>query len=273
MTPQYIAHRKIGGTLACVIATGSHFGRTPYSEWRILVGEELPEDLSDVFRVQLGVETEDLNARFFSLRSGMSVNRSEEARGLHQAKDEPYLVCQPDGFVTAFNGIRSLFEAKHSGHMSNMEAQIDRYYPQLQHNMYVTGTLSAHLSVIFGNQDPEYCEIMRDDEWLERYLPIAKDFWRCVVSKTPPLEGRPIPKGKITIAGRIEITSDHPSHNEFQSASMDYIESKSAFKKHEESKKQLKSLTPEGIQVTVGSLLEIRRDRRGYATIRERSVD
>jgi hypothetical protein len=273
MTPKYVAHRKIGGTLACVIATGNHFGRTPYSEWRILIGEEPPEDLSDVFRVQLGVETEDLNARFFTLRSGMSVDRSEKARGLHQAKDEGYLVCQPDGFVTASETTRSLFEAKHSGHMSNMEAQIERYYPQLQHNMYVTGTRSAYLSVIFGNQDPEYCEIMRDDEWLERYLPVAKDFWRCVVTKSPPTEGKPVPKGKITVAGRMEITSDHPSHNEFHSLSMDYIESKDAFKKHEESKEQLKSLAPEGIQVTVGSLLEIRRDRRGYARIRERSVD
>lgn len=273
MTPKYVAHRKIGGTLACVIATGNHFGRTPYSEWRILIGEEPPEDLSDVFRVQLGVETEDLNARFFTLRSGMHVDRSEKARGLHQAKDEGYLVCQPDGFVTASETTRSLFEAKHSGHMSNMEAQIERYYPQLQHNMYVTDTRSAYLSVIFGNQDPEYCEIMRDVEWLERYLPVAKDFWRCVVTKSPPTEGKPVPKGKITVAGRMEITSDHPSHNEFHSLSMDYIESKDAFKKHEESKEQLKSLAPEGIQVTVGSLLEIRRDRRGYARIRERSVD
>tara|TARA_R110000824_G_scaffold2808_1_gene12804 strand:- start:2792 stop:3613 length:822 start_codon:yes stop_codon:yes gene_type:complete len=273
MKSEYIAHEKIGGTLACVIATGNHFRRTPYSEWRILIGEDSSEDLSDVFRVQLGIETEELNARFFSIRSGMSVDRSVEARGLHQAKDEDYMVCQPDGFVNAYGGVRSLFEAKHSGHMGNMESQIDRYYPQLQHNMYVTETQSAYLSVIFGNQDPEYCEIMRDDEWISRYLPVARDFWRCVITKTPPLEGRPVPKGKVIIAGRMEITPDHPSHNEFHSASVAYIESKEASKKHEESKEQLKSLTPEGIQVTLGSLVEVRRDRRGYARIRERSVD
>ena len=273
MTPKYIAHRKIGGTLACVIATGNHFGRTPYSEWRILIGEDAPEDLSNVFRVQLGVETEDLNAKFFSMRSGMSVDRSEEARGLHEAKDESYLVCQPDGFVNGSQGHRSLFEAKHTSHRSNIDTQIERYYPQLQHNMYVTDTQSAYLSVIFGNSDPEYCEIMRDDEWLKMYLPVAKDFWRCVVTKTPPREGKPIPKGKITIAGRIEITSEHPSHNEFHSASMDYIETKDAAAKHEKSKKELKALAPEGIQVTVGSLLEVRRDRRGYSRIPQRGVD
>lgn len=269
---EYVAHNKIGGTLACVIANGNHFGKTPYSEWQILVGKVQAEDLSRVFRVQLGIETEAINAKFFAMRSGMSVDRSAESRGLHHANNEEYLVCQPDGFVTSSDGVVSLFEAKHTGQMGDMDTQIDRYYPQLQHNMYVTNTRSAFLSVIFGNTDPEYAEIVRDERWLQQYLPAAKDFWRCVVTKTPPREGMPIEKGEIKIAGRVEITPDHPSHNEFHSASVDYIETKDASQKHEQAKKQLKSLTPEGIQVTIGSLLEIRRDRRGYSRIRERSV-
>jgi predicted phage-related endonuclease len=273
MAKEYVAHNKIGGTLACVIANGNHFGKTPYSEWRIIVGKESPEDLSRVFRVQLGIETESLNAVFFSMRSGMSVDRSSEARGLHHAEDEDYLVCQPDGFVDGPNTYRSLFEAKHTSHMGNMDTQIDRYFPQLQHNMYVTDTRSAFLSVIFGNQDPEYCEIFRDDDWLARYLPAAKDFWRCVLTKTPPQEGMPIEKGKIRIAGRLEINSDHPSHNEFHAASVDYVETKENAQRHEQAKKQLKSLAPEEMQVTIGSLVEVRRDRRGYSRIRERSVD
>ena len=268
---EFQKHGKIGGTLACVIAHGNHFGRTPYKEWKIFMGEDKPEDLSNRFPVQLGIWTESLNADFFSRRSGLKVARSSEARGLHTS-EEGYLVCQPDGLVRGLQGDLRLFEAKHTSSMSDMETQIERYYPQLQHNMYVTGSSSSFLSVIFGTKEPEYCEIERDDNWLSQYLPLAADFWRHVVTKTPPSEGFPIPKGEIKIVGRLEIGANHPSHNTFHNASMDYLEYKETSKKFEEAKSILKDVAPKDVKVTVGQLLEVRRDKRGAATIRERRL-
>ena len=269
---QYQRHGKIGGTLACVIAHGDHFGRTPYKEWQVFMGENTPEDLSNKFPVQLGIQTEGLNADFFSRRSGLRVDRSSEARGLHTS-GEGYLVCQPDGLVRGLQGDLRLFEAKHTSSMSDMDTQIERYYPQLQHNMYVTHSSSAFLSVIFGTREPEYCEIERDENWLSQYLPLAADFWRHVMTKTPPSEGYPIPKGDIKITGRMEISSDHPSHNVFHNASVDYLEYKEPAKKFEEAKASLKEVAPKDMKVTVGQLVEVRRDKRGAATIRERRLE
>lgn len=266
----YTKHNKIGGTLACVIAHKNHFGKTPYSEWLVLTGQKKPEDLSKKFPVQLGVISEDLNAEFFEYKSGLTVNRSEKARGLHFAKED-YLVCQPDGFVKDPVGENCLFEAKHSNHFSTMDIQLERYSPQLQHNMYVTGTKKAFLSVIFGNKEPVYVEIERDDEWLvDHYLPAVKQFWKHVKTQTPPLDGKPLEKNKIIIKGQLVIDRSHKLHNQFMAAEKSYLDTKPFFEKHNEAKESLKELAPDNIKTTIGELIEVRRNKNGSARIYER---
>ena len=69
--------------------------------------------------------------------------------------------CTLDGVIEATGAV---WEAKHTSAFAKPEEVLERYMPQLQHNMAVTGYQQAALSVIFGNHKFEMFEIAAD--WL-----------------------------------------------------------------------------------------------------------
>ena len=69
----------------------------------------------------------------------------------------------------------------------------EKYFPQLQHQMWVTDTKTAYYaSYLLGkgvedtHGDLKIITIDRDDSWLERYIPVAEDFYECLVNNKPP---------------------------------------------------------------------------------------
>ncbi len=73
--------------------------------------------------------------------------------------DIPVIHCPNttvDGFVEEGGAI---WEAKHANAFANGDEALERYMPQLQHNMAVAGAERAFLSVIFGNHKFEVIEV------------------------------------------------------------------------------------------------------------------
>lgn len=278
----YIDHRRIGGTLACVLAKGEHFGETLYSAWRVLRGEAEPEDLTWKLAPQIGLATEAVNARFFTFKSKIVVDCTDAGRKafphelikngrdrvLNVSERLACCVTQLDGMIRGHpdDGGYGVWEAKHTSERASIEQLLTTYYPQLQHEMFVTGARYAYLSAIFGNSDLQYERVERNDDWIEQMIPRYEDFWRCVQLGLPPSEPTemkpPVDPKK---------TEDLTGSNSWGAAEAEWLEHRAAAKKHAAAEKDLKALAPADAALSFGKLLEVRRDRAGKARIYERS--
>jgi predicted phage-related endonuclease len=150
--------------------------------WREKRGEVEPEDLSDVLIVQLGTVTEDLNRRWYERNSGCSVT------GMQRHIRHPvikWMGATLDGLVEPSGAV---FEAKFMLPWTfSEEAAAEKHMAQLQHNMWVTASRTAVLSIITGGGKWVKMTIPADP--LYQHLPptAEKKFWRCVESGETPL--------------------------------------------------------------------------------------
>ena len=126
--------------------------------WLEKRGEKPPADLSDLLPVMLGCWTEPFNRLWFEQLTGRRVSNHGEVRtcGVHKWRRATL-----DGVIKASG---TVWEAKHTSAFAKPDEVLQRYMPQLQHNLAVTGHQQACLSVIFGNHKFEVFEIAAD--WL-----------------------------------------------------------------------------------------------------------
>ncbi|MDP9086764.1 MAG: YqaJ viral recombinase family protein, partial [Pseudomonadota bacterium] len=126
--------------------------------WQLKRQEIPEEDLSDRLQVALGSWTEPFNRQWYEKLTGQVV--IDAGRSI-SCKRHPWRRCLLDGIVEDTNAV---FEAKHTGAFVKSEEVLERYMPQLQHNMAVAECETAVLSVIFGNHKYEIFEVAAD--WL-----------------------------------------------------------------------------------------------------------
>lgn len=60
------------------------------------------------------------------------------------------------------------------------------YQVQVQHQMAVTGWRWGSMAVLIGGQEFRWCDVPRNDEFIELLTRKCVEFWRLVESKTPP---------------------------------------------------------------------------------------
>ena len=259
VSDENIAARRqgIGGSDANVILGGvaDRIRRL----WREKRGEAEPEDLSQVLPVVLGCWTEPFNRQWFERLSG------EKVTALGQcfiSPCHPWRRCTPDGVVERSGAI---WEAKHTNAFARSEEVLERYMPQLQHNMAVAGTDRAVLSVIFGNHKYEMIEIASDWLYQAELLEAEQHFWRCVQSglepavAEPPATPRPIGTREICLEG----------NNAWASAAVDWLANRDAAKAHASACTVIKGLIEADVSRAFGHGIEAKRSRAGAITIRE----
>jgi hypothetical protein len=226
--------------------------------WREKRGEIEPEDLSGNLVVQLGRTTEELNRRWYEANSGQEVvDVQKHIR--HPALQ--WMAATLDGRVLASG---ELFEAKFMLPWSfSEEAAVEKYAPQLQHNMWVVAARSAVLSVITGGG--KWVEIKTHADPLYQHLIVTAErkFWRCVESGEPPALFCVEPP-KPQIAGvRIVDMSASNVWAEFAGA---FTRTHPAFLEHERAKAELKGLVPKDAQQAIGHGVRARRTKSGGIT-------
>jgi predicted phage-related endonuclease len=113
--------------------------------WREKRGDLEPEDLSDDLIVQLGLVTEALNRHWYERNTGQTVECVQH-RLRHPVLR--WMGATLDGLVQETGAV---FEAKFMLPWSfSEEAAAEKHMAQLQHNMWVTNSRLAALSVITG---------------------------------------------------------------------------------------------------------------------------
>lgn len=157
-------------------------------------------------------------------------------------------------------------EAKHVGGREPLEVIIDRYQPQLQWIMFVTGTKQIALSVIMGANAPIVEYIEADAEYQAEMVKRGKQFMACVAARREPVALEPVPP-PVDASKIYDMTGD----NRWATHAVEWLETREAASKCKDAEKVLKSIVPEDAKKCFGYDVQITRDRAGRLSLREQA--
>src|SRR5438874_1996479 len=205
--------------------------------WREKRGEVEPEDLSGNLIVQLGTATEHLNRLWYERNTGHLVTGMQR-RVFHPVKR--WMAATLDGVV---EGTDAVFEAKFMPPWTfSEEVAAVKHMAQLQHNMWVTASRTAVLSIITGGGKWVEMTIPADPLYQHLLLTAERKFWRCVETGEPPrLFGVEPPRPRIEAVRTVDMSGSN-AWAEFAGL---FQETRQAALDHERSKAELKALVPE----------------------------
>jgi hypothetical protein len=171
-----------------------------------------------------------------------------------------------DGLTTTDDAHAAIFEAKHVNAFSKIEDVVQRYMPQLHHNMACAGVRHAVLSVLIGTQGYDTYDVPCDDWYLAQLIDRERAFWECVATDTPPpgMEAikAPAPPTKFR-------TVDMTGNNAWASNAMDWMQDRIPAKRFAKAEKEIKALIEPDVGRAFGHGIECKRDKAGRLSIKE----
>lgn len=189
----------IGGSDIAAVMGMSRW-KTPLKLWLEKTGEVEPDDLSQNEKVQLGSELEEFVAQKFARETGKQVRKQSK---MYVHNDYPFMVAHIDRLIT---GTDEILECKTCGSYKEDEwaeiietVEIDgqkeekviekvpqEYLLQVIWYLGITRKKLAHIAVLIGGQKFKKRKIVFDKELFDVMVDMAKEFWNCVQTKTPP---------------------------------------------------------------------------------------
>jgi hypothetical protein len=224
--------------------------------YREFIGEEIEEDLSRVWPVQLGAATEQLNLDWYDGKHSRVTRRGEVV--VHPTFH--WAASTLDGWDSALG---CPIECKHVGGREPLEVIVDRYQPQMHWQMFVTGATQCALSVIMGASEPVVEFVPRDPAYASELLRRGAQFMDHVHLRVPPVELAPVPPPAD--ASKIY---DMTGKNLWSSLAADWLSNWQAGKTAEAASKALKEIVPADAKKVTGHGVRITRDRAGRLSLR-----
>jgi predicted phage-related endonuclease len=223
--------------------------------WKEKRGEVEPEDLTQNLIVQLGTATEALNRGWYERNSGHTV-KDVQRRVRHPVIK--WMAATLDGMIEP---ISAVFEAKFMLPWTfTEEAAAEKHMAQLQHNMWVTNSRSAVLSIITGGGKWVEMIIHADPLYQHLLITAEKKFWRCVQNgETPQLFNVEPPRPRLEAVRIVDMSASN-SWAEFAAI---YRKTRPAFQEHEAAKVDLKKLVPEDAKEATGHGIRAKRAKNG----------
>lgn len=252
---------SIGGSDARIIMSGDQHAIEDL--WLEKRGESFETDFSEVVLIQLGNVTEPFNLDWFEHETGLWVTNDQEKR-FHP--DWPHAHTTLDGIVRDCPDCpeKAVFEAKFMLPFDwSIEGAAQKYYAQVQHNLWVTGLDRGYLSVITGGGQWKMAEIEADFFYHVALRQAEEDFWDAVqTGRLPnvPLIDQPV------LAGRTKVV-DMTGRNEWADLAHELRETLAVAKRHDSAKRRMKKLFPEYAKVATGHGITLKRGRDGRAMI------
>ena len=223
--------------------------------WREKRGEIEPPDLSGNLIVQLGTVTEPLNRQWYERNSGNAI-KDVQLRVRHPVVK--WMAATLDGMVEQTGAV---FEAKFMLPWSfSEEGAAEKYMAQLQHNMWVTNSRTAVLSIITGGGKWVEITVSADPLYQHLLFTAEKKFWRCVESgDLPRLYLAETPRPRLEAVRIVDMTSSN-AWAEFATL---FCRTRTAFVQHESAKAELKALMPEDAKEAHGHGVRAKRSKSG----------
>jgi predicted phage-related endonuclease len=223
--------------------------------WKEKRGEIELEDLSGDLLVQLGTVTEQLNRRWYEKNTGQVVTEVQRQvfHPVHR-----WMAATLDGRIEASG---TVFEAKFMLPWNfSEEAAAEKHMAQLQHNMWVTASRTAVLSIITGGGKWVEMTIPADPLYQHLLLTAERKFWRSVQSGEPPrLFGIEPPRPRIEAVRSVDMSGSN-AWAEFANL---YQLTRPAALDHDRAKTELKALVPEDAREAAGHGVRAKRSKSG----------
>jgi predicted phage-related endonuclease len=243
----------IGGSDARIIMGGDEVALLRL--WKEKRGEVEPEDLCGNLLVQLGTVTEQLNRHWYEKNTGQVVTEVQRQvfHPVHR-----WMAATLDGRVEA---ARAVFEAKFMLPWNfSEEGAAEKHMAQLQHNMWVTASRTAVLSIITGAGKWVEMTIPADPLYQHLLLTAERKFWRCVQSgEEPRLFGVEPPRPRLEAVRSVDMSGSN-SWAEFAAT---YQRTRQAHLEHEGAKVELKKMVPEDANEAFGYGIKAKRSKSG----------
>jgi predicted phage-related endonuclease len=223
--------------------------------WREKRGEVEPQDLSDNLIVQLGTVTEDLNRRWYERNTGHAIKHVQRRM---QHPVHRWMAATLDGLIDPGGAV---FEAKFMLPWTfSEEAAAEKHMAQLQHNMWVTASRTAVLSIITGGGKWVEMTISADPLYQHLLLTAERKFWRCVETGEPPhLFGIEPPRPRVEAIRTVDMSGS----NAWAELANLYRLTKPAALDHDRAKTELKALVPEDAREASGHGVRAKRSKSG----------
>jgi predicted phage-related endonuclease len=226
--------------------------------YREMIGEAEAEDLRHVWPVRLGEATEQLNLDWFEQKNQMPVT----SRGRVVAHPRiNWAACTLDGWCA---DLSCPIECKHVGGREPLEVVIDRYQPQMQWQMEITGANQCALSVIMGANEPIVEYIDRDDAYIAEMIRRGRMFMDCVARRVSPV-ALPAAPSPIDASKQYDMTGN----NLWATNAATWLANKDAARLTDDATKVLKNIVPADAKKCFGYGIQITRDRAGRLSLRE----
>jgi putative phage-type endonuclease len=223
------------------------------------IGEAEPENLDNVWAVQLGKATEGLNLDWYEKKVGYLLQR-----GLYvKHKEHPWAAATLDGYDQE---LHCPVECKHCGGYELFEELIDRYQPQMQWQMFICDVQQCAFSVIQGAKEPVIEYVKRDDDYIAIMLERAMNFMECVMLREPPVELQEAPKVTPPVGELKDY--DMEGDNEWAEHAGKFVETYEAAGINEDAKKALKKMFPEDAKNAHGHGVNVMRYRANRVHVR-----
>jgi len=140
------------------------------------------------------------------------------------------------------------------------EAAAEKHMAQLQHNMWVTASREAVLSIITGGGKWVEITIPADALYQHLLLTAERKFWRCVqTGEVPHLFGVEPPRPRIEAVRTVDMSGS----NAWAELANLYRLTRSAAMDHDRAKSELKVLVPEDAKEASGHGLRAKRSKSG----------
>ena len=223
--------------------------------WREKCGEVQPEDLSGDLLVQLGMVTEHLNRQWYEKNTGYCVSdvQRQVFHNVHR-----WMAATLDGRVEATGAV---FEAKFMLPWNfSEEGAATKHMAQLQHNMWVTASRTAVLSIITGGGKWVEMTIPADPLYQHLLLTAERKFWRCVeTGEAPHLFGIEPPRPRVEAVRTVDMSGSN-AWAEFANL---YRLTRPAALDHDRAKTELKAMVPEDAREASGHGVRAKRSKSG----------
>jgi predicted phage-related endonuclease len=247
----------LGASDVGVLMTGS--AQELLDLWRSKVGDPTysAPDLTWVWPVQHGIATEEPNVRWFAHKHG-PISRAGEQVFMPSL---PWAGCTLDAWSDVH---QCPVEVKAVGGHEASQVIIDRYQPQMQWQMTVTGSSKCAFSVIVAGREPVVDFIPCDPDYAAEQMRRAQMFWECVESMRPPLELPPVPAPVVP-----EKTYEMTGSNIWAAEASIWLENRIAARLAKDAEQNLKGMVPADAIVCHGHGVKISRNRVGHLSLRE----
>jgi putative phage-type endonuclease len=206
-SPEWLAYRSQGiGCSDTPAIMGVSPWRSPLELWRIKVGLAVEEEQNDAMR--RGVELEPVARTLYEATTGQIV---EPALVVH--REYEWLRASLDGITIDGELPIEIKCPGRSAHHDALEGHVpDYYWPQVQHILFVVGV--ARLDYVsFDGTNIVIVPVEQDTAYQSELFKAEREFWRCVVNRTPPAERVYEGHVEVTAQAALEVVDEYLAYS------------------------------------------------------------